>query len=1114
MRRFIFRISSFAILLLAIAMIGLLPAQSDSSKIQKKKPVIDSSYRSRASFHKAMVYADEHQLRDRILSAGGAVIEDYGAFALLSAPDSALALLTADAATAVRDDFNVLLLRAGIFDTTQQEPRFLKAFDEPEPSDEQLYLVQAVGPVKEEWFDEIKKSADILGYVPNNAYLVRASKTGIDNIAGLKSRFVQFAGLYKPAYKIAPEITLDSGQTIAVTVQLARSSRAADDIYRIAQFSDEPLISGPSNVLAFTNIRLRVPSSRIDEIARMSDVVWIEPYTTPELLDERQGLISSGGFTGAQLSPPGYLNWLRSKGITSTPDFLVDVADTGIDKGDLDPAVIHRDFLNSIGLSRVVYARLVGRLVTEGPVNDTVGHGTLDAAIVGGYNTNTGFPNTDASGYSYGLGIHPFVRLGISKIFVPEFTSPDLAELVDMMYEDGARISSNSWGAYNTAYDTDSQTYDALVRDARDGESGNQEITVVFASGNKGQGTLSTPGVAKNVICVGASENIRAGLDGCAVDSDGADDALSIIDFSSGGFTDDGRIRPDLVAPGTHIQSAASQDPNYLGTGVCGPRFYPQTQSLYTWSSGTSHSTPAVAGAAAIVRQYFQQATGRAPSPAMIKAFLSSTATYMTGINAGGSLPAPSQGWGLLNLGRALDDAPKQLIDQTQVVSGPGQTITIRGRVADPTKPVRVALAWTDAPGTPIASPVVNNLDLEFEIGGQTFKGNNFSGGVSLQGGQSERLNNIESVWLPAGTEGDFIIRVIGINVSGDGVPGNSDQTDQDFALVVYNGRGDGSSVGGGGGGPVDPPPTVALRAPLGGEHLTAGNLVRILWEASDDKRITSQKIEFSSDAGVRYDTIAMLDGNARSFDWKIPAIPTVQARIRVTVLDGVNLPVSSSSPADFEIITGPPDTIPPVLQIVSPTTNSILGGGLTVPIKWRESDNIGVIRRVIEFSTNNGSSYEAIADITAPSSGQDQQFDWQVPAALDTTKGKVRIRIFDGADNTALAESQGKFEVWPLPIITSAEFDENVGKSGQLEVFGRNFRMEDCEVYANGKKLKKLVFNEHCQDSGICRKVSSNDSKINKRVKEGTTSILVVRIKTTGQTSPEYRYRRKKSSS
>jgi subtilisin family serine protease len=816
MARFKLNLTCLSFFILAIMFSGPFSSRSDSTSVQIQKPhIFDSSYRSRSSNHKVIVRATEPELRDTILAEGGAVVEDYGAFVLMSAPDTsaAMVMLQSPAGSEVRDDMNVLLLRARAFDTTEGEPVQLSTLGDAETSDEQLYLVQMIGPVKSDWLKELESATEVLSYIPNNAYLVRARAEGIARINNLKSTdrsFIQWAGAFKPDYKIAPEISLASDQEATVTVQIVRGENIERDIQELSRVSSTPFIGEPSNVLNFTNVHLRVPVNRISEIARKSSVVWIEPWSAPELLDERQGLIIAGRFTGNQLDPPGYLAWLQAKGLATTPDFIVDIADTGLDKGVLDPAELHRDFLNSASLARVAYARYYGDSSDPIPANDSAGHGTINAAIVGGYNVEAGFPYKDGEGYSLGLGIHPFAKLGATRIFAPDYTNPSLVAMVDLMYKDGARISSNSWGAYNNNYTIDSQTYDSIVRDARRGEAGNQEMTVIFSSGNRGPGgNLTIPGTAKNVLTVGASENLRPGVDGCRVDSEGANDINSLIDFSSGGPTNDGRRKPEIVAPGTHIQGARSQDRGYSASGVCAIS-HPIGQTLYTWSSGTSHAAPAVAGAAALVRQFFQQSVGHPPSPAMVKAYLTNSTMFMTGNNAGDALPGKNQGWGLMDLGRALDAVPRMLIDQDQTISSSGQAITIQGRVSDPTKPFRVTLAWTDAPGSPAANPVVNNLDLQVDVGGKTYLGNSFAGAVSVEGGTSDNLNNIESVWTPGGASGEFSIRVVGANIAGDGVPGNSDSTDQDFALVVYNAQALGGG-GGGNGGPVDAPPTVNL---------------------------------------------------------------------------------------------------------------------------------------------------------------------------------------------------------------------------------------------------------------------------------------------------------------
>src|SRR6185295_13802368 len=109
----------------------------------------------------------------------------------------------------------------------------------------------------------------------------------------------------------------------------------------------------------------------------------------------------------------------------------------------------------------------------------------------------------------------------------------------------------------------------------------------VFAAGNDGPtgSTVHPPGTAKNIITVGASENWRpTGTDGCGFGNTAADNALDVSSFSSRGPTSDGRKKPDLLAPGSHIQGAASLAVGYDGSGVCN-QYWPAGQTKYAWSS-------------------------------------------------------------------------------------------------------------------------------------------------------------------------------------------------------------------------------------------------------------------------------------------------------------------------------------------------------------------------------------------------------------------------------------------------------------------------------------------------------------------------------------------------
>jgi hypothetical protein len=1125
MSRLIASVTFSALSLLGVLIAGGRTVSSQDGQISGK-PTSIKPYRSTYKTHKAIVYSNEPGTRAKLLNMGASVVEEYGTFSLLSVPDSVVDAVLANPQIGqiVRDDLNLVSLRSLPFDTTQVADGetsvpagstqkavagSLNAANVSTLAGQQFLIVQMIGPIKPEWVEWLKSKAEVISYVPNDAYLVRASQDFAAELAtGSVNRpgYVQWSGEYRPESKIAPGIVLDSAEPISVTIQIATSAAVAREISAIRGLSDS-VTGKPVKVLGFTNLRATVKPEVIAQIAQMSDVIWIEPWLEPRLTDERQGQIVANNYSGSQLAAPDYLAWLQGYGLATAPDFIIDIADSGIDQGSLDPAVIHKVFLNPAGVPRVAYADYVSASGTDGVVNDITGHGTLNASIAGGYDNDSAFPDTDSQGYRFGLGVAPFAQLGVTKIFDPTFTNPDITSMVDTMYGNGARISSNSWGTPGNTYTTMSQLYDVAVRDAQPEIRGNQELATVFSSGNGGpNGNIGSPGNAKNVITVGASQGDNpVGTDGCQIGPDQASDPNSIAAFSSGGPVADGRAKPDIVAPGTHIEGALSQNWSSGATDICGPQDYPPGQTLYTWSSGTSQSVPAVSAAAALSRQYFEQTIGAAPSPAMLKAFLLNSATYLTGAGAGDNLPGRNQGWGLLNMGTALDGVPRVTLDQTHLFTSTGQSFTLQCQIADPNIPVRVTLAWTDAAGTPAGAPEVNDLDLQVTWSGETFLGNNFSGNLSVIGGAPDTKNNVESVAFPVGASGNITITVIAANLTGDGVPGNASAIDQDFALVVYNARPTDSGV--------DSPPTVNLTFPVGGETLVNQHLEQIQWASSDDNGITGQRIDFSADGGMTYTNLATVGATTQSLLWQVPAIPTTTAKIRITAMDGVNLPVSVASLADFTIQVGPPDTTPPTVSLAFPPGTSIIGGGNTFEVDWTESDPVGVVNRLLELSTDGGNTYQQIATIAGPPTlTQQQSYQWFVPADISTAQGVLRLTVTDSAGNSSSVTSPDQFQIWALPIVTQVTYTTLKKGKAELLIVGRNFRKNQTEVFVNNVQFGKLTFMAEASGGTTFDKVLSQDKKIPKKVPVGTFSILTIKLPETGQASPPFQFKRKQS--
>ena len=683
----------------------------------------------------------------------------------------------------------------------------------------QLWMAQFIGPIKDEWLDLLRGLGfELVSYMPTHAYVIWGDGAAIDKLDDLVAQgdVLRWAGPYHGAYRLAPSlqvsISAGSNATVDVTAQLFSVDSVTQTVRTLISYSPRVILSS-TRVLSFTNITLQLPITRLLDAINLSEVFNIELYQRPRLRDERQGQILANNTqtSGGKVQPiaPGYLAWLNSQSVPTAPEAypIVAVVDDGIDNGTDTP--LHPDFYTSGDRTKPDRLAFNLNCTSDPAANGVAGHGNLNAGIVAGYNNGAVKTDKDAGGYSYGLGIAPYARLAGAKIFANNGDF-DLAQcdsslngLTERIWTAGARIASNSWGANSAGnYDSDAQAYDALVRDADSNPAnGAQEMLQIFAAGNAGNGAYSigTPGVAKNVLTVGASENVRdpGVFDGCGEAN--ADNANDMATFSSRGPANDGRIKPDLVAPGTHVSGPASKDPAYNGTGVCGgpgnlpngaKPYYPAGQITYTWSSGTSHSTPAIAGAAALAYEYYGRVlvAGQTPSAAMLKALLLNTPRYLNGIGASGNLPGPAQGWGMLNLAALYTDTGRLLVDQGFMFRQTGQVYTVTGNIINSTRPVRVTLAWTDAPGSTIGDAYVNDLDLTLNMNGQIYRGNVFSGANSTPGGVNDLRNNVESVFLPAGVSGSFVLTITARNIAGDGVPGNADATDQDFALVMLNG--------------------------------------------------------------------------------------------------------------------------------------------------------------------------------------------------------------------------------------------------------------------------------------------------------------------------------------
>ena len=468
----------------------------------------------------------------------------------------------------------------------------------------------------------------------------------------------------------------------------------------------------------------------------------MEPATTYSPMNDR-----ARDLVGA--TPLGVNGWLSpwQQGLTGEGQ-IIGLADSGLDKG--STVDIHPDLASVPGNTPkvVMLSSWAGAAVAADPD----GHGTSMAATIAG---------TGAASSGRYQGLAPGASIyfqGLTNSSGQLDPPPDLNNLFAPAYAAGVRIHVDGWGGANGGYqDTASQT-DHFVREHPD-------FLVIFSAGNNGPkaGTLTPEAYTKNALVVGASQSPHPAFNPQQVDSGQA------CDFSSRGPTSDGRLKPDLLAPGAVISAKASQVASEFDLGG----------GYYTYMEGTSMAAAVAGGSAALLREYLMKYEQvQRPTAALLKAALICGArTPEMGPSSDGST-----GFGTLDLGGTilgLHEKTFDFVDDQEGIAN-GETGTYTFRVQGSGSPFKATLAWTDpsvAPGS--LHPLVNNLDLVVkDPNGQLWLGNSF-----LTAGKPDHVNNVEEVYVPQPEAGTYTIYVKGTSIVQNTVSGASDKS-QDYALV------------------------------------------------------------------------------------------------------------------------------------------------------------------------------------------------------------------------------------------------------------------------------------------------------------------------------------------
>ncbi len=706
-----------------------------------------------------------------------------------SVPDQRVQAVTQPTPNAVVNATNgkLLVLNSGIFDPqssriSDSEFRFAPV------TDAHYFIVQfEVGKMLSAE-GLAKLGFKVAGYVPNNAYLVDASGFDKKTLEALPN--VRFVGAWLPEYKVSSTIRNHVQTETSVIVEVLGFQGAAAGKLE-SSLINARLMQASVKADASANIaKVRVSVAGkdlkdfVEQLAAIGEVAWIDRFELPELHNvDSVGPIQSGLASSNPPSPTAASIWAR--GIMGTGQ-IVAVIDSGMDR---NQAFFNR--YNRIGLNNEITDATTIAPPTPGPTfpnRKVFGYFVMPGAS--GYDDNqtcpggnsTGFHGTHVSGtvagdsgtattplaiqYDNGDGMAPQAQILFMDIGndTTGCLSGDAGPNMFLAARNaGSFISNNSYGSGNSG------SYNARDIEIDDTLWATEDLLIAFSAGNSGSGagTIGHPAHAKHALTVGALNH-------------GA--STTIVGFSSRGPTTDGRRKPDIQAPGVAIISARGNDDDASPPANLNDA---GTASL----SGTSMSSPTVAGGAALMRQYFVDGwypTGvasandqRKPLGAEMKAVL------LNGTGMISTAPDNNYGWGRIFLDRNLffpgDSRDlRTFARKNEAGVRTGQSHSYEINVAAGQE-FRATLVWYDPAGTAgAARALVNNLDLEVSDGTNVYRGNVISGSGaaanSTTGGVADITNPVEQVVLTAPVAGTYTITVRGLAVPGNGVFGSDRQ--------------------------------------------------------------------------------------------------------------------------------------------------------------------------------------------------------------------------------------------------------------------------------------------------------------------------------------------------
>jgi hypothetical protein len=433
-----------------------------------------------------------------------------------------------------------------------------------------------------------KSGVSLVEALPGYGFIIKGTSSAITTVSKLD--FVAWLAPYHPGLKLAANLFLKPARKLspgemrpeAITARALPYNEIEATFFpgekQTAAVQMVEQLGGSITAQSRSQLRVRLAPENIARLAAIEGVKRIDSFVP----DEYDNDVSAGILQVTDV---------RASNELDGENQIVAVMDSGLDTG-VDDATMHVDF----------QGRIEGLVPLAGRTD------AIDASAHGTHVSGTVLGDGNASGGIY-AGMAPAARIVMLAKPDSVASAAALTDAFGEAYSRDARIQNNSWGKGNdSAYDAYSQAIDQYVWDQRD-------FLPMFSAGNNGRDTepdgvanldsLRRTGAAKNCLCVGGSENNRPSgstptpgrdttygnyyssetlIDPIASDhfSDNPD---GMFYHSSRGPSDDGRIKPDVIAPGTNVLSVRASSVGDPPAPACP---LPPSRAAWPWRASIS----------------------------------------------------------------------------------------------------------------------------------------------------------------------------------------------------------------------------------------------------------------------------------------------------------------------------------------------------------------------------------------------------------------------------------------------------------------------------------------------------------------------------------------------